>query len=176
MLLNQWTISLLDLAALERSSRLDSVPRLSVIRRRAGQALSVLLYLVFALVGWRHGLRTPPARDMALYIGTIVPALLILAYVVAAAVQLSVVAGQKEAAFDARRKLRRVYAASPARCPTPLDASKQSHLASAIAATAVAKISSRAVIDAIMTRLRMVAATLVSRLAPTPRFAAPSRG
>ena len=117
----------------------------------------------------------PPARDMAVYVGAIVPAFM-LAYIVAAALRLSVVAAQKEAAFDARRKLRRVYASSPARCPTPLDWSKQSHLASAIAAAAIAKISSRAVIDTIMTRLRMVAATLVSRLAPTPRIAAPSRG
>lgn len=165
-----------DLAALERFSRLDSAPRLLAIKRRAGQALSVLLIVVFAIVGWRHGLQTPPALNMARYIGTIVPALLVLAYVVAAAVQLSVVARQKEAALDARRKLRCAYAASPARCPTPLDTSKHGHLTSAIAATSVAKISSRAVIDVIMTRLRMVAATLVFRLAPTPRFAAPSRG
>ena len=175
VLLDQWKISLLDLAALERSSRLDSAPHLVAIRRRAGQVLSVLLIVVFALVGWRHGLRTPPARDMALYIGTIVP-LLVLAYFVSAEVQRNVVAAHKEAAFRARRKLRRAYAVSPARCPTPLDASKQGHLASAIAATEAAKISSRAVIDAVMTRLRMVAATLVSRLAPTPRLAAPSRG
>ena len=155
---------------------MDARRSLAKIKLRTGQGLSIVLSMVFASLGWRHGMHTPPARDMWRFAVEILPALMFVAFCAAVALRVAAVAQIRRAAVAARRALRRLYAITPARCPTPQDAARHGHMTLAITVTALGAAHSRAVTDAAISHLHIIAATLSARLVAIPLFAVPSRG
>lgn len=161
---------------IECVSRMDARRSLAKIKLRTGQGLSIALSIVFATLGWRHGMHTPPARDMWRFAVEILPALMFVAFCTAVALRVAAVAQIRGAAVAARRALRRLYAMTPARCPTPQETARHGHMALVSTATVLGTAYARAVTDAAISHLHIIAATLCARLVAIPHSAVPSRG